>query len=106
MNQTLLTPPPAPPAVSPPAPGGRPVRPTYAAVLRTTRNPWAGLFAGAILAVTPVAVLMFRFNNPDALLTLLLIGSVYATLRALEAPERAVRWLALGGALVGFAFLT
>jgi 4-amino-4-deoxy-L-arabinose transferase-like glycosyltransferase len=49
---------------------------------------------------------MFRLNNPDALLTLLLIGSVYATLRALESPERAVRWLALGGALVGFAFLT
>jgi 4-amino-4-deoxy-L-arabinose transferase-like glycosyltransferase len=77
----------------------------YATVRRTTRNAWAGLFAGAILALTPVAVLMFRFNNPDALLTLLLIGSVYATLRALESPERAVRWLVLGGALVGFAFL-
>ncbi len=49
---------------------------------------------------------MFRFNNPDALLTLLLIGSVYATIRAIEAPERAVRWLVLGGSLVGFAFLT
>jgi 4-amino-4-deoxy-L-arabinose transferase-like glycosyltransferase len=78
----------------------------YATVRRTTRNAWASLFAGAILALTPVAVLMFRFNNPDALLTLLLIGSVYATLRAIESPQRAVRWIALGGALVGFAFLT
>lgn len=78
----------------------------YATVRRTTRNAWAGLLAGAILALTPVAVLMFRFNNPDALLTLFLIASVYATIRAIESPERAVRWLVLGGTLVGFAFLT
>ena len=78
----------------------------YATVRRTTHDAWASLLAGAALALTPVAVLMFRFNNPDALLTLLLIGSVYATIRAIENPARAVRWLALGGALVGFAFLT
>src|SRR5215207_1579402 len=78
----------------------------YATVRRTTGNAWAGLLAGAALAVTPVAVLMFRFNNPDALLTLFLIGSVYATLRAIDSRERAVRWLVLGGTLVGFAFLT
>ena len=78
----------------------------YATVRRTTRNACAGLLAGAILALTPVAVLMFRFNNPDALLTLFLIASVYATIRAIESPERAVRWLVLGGTLVGFAFLT
>lgn len=78
----------------------------YATVRRTTRSAWAGLLAGAILALTPVAVLMFRFNNPDALLTLLLIASVDATIRAIESPERAVRWLVLGGTLVGFAFLT
>src|SRR3954467_12808302 len=28
----------------------------------------AGLIAGAVAALTPVAVLMFRFDNPDALL--------------------------------------
>lgn len=78
----------------------------YATVRRTTSNAWAGLLAGAVLAITPVAVLMFRFNNPDALLTLLLIAAVYATIRAIESPERAVRWLVLGGTLVGFAFLT
>ena len=78
----------------------------YATVRRTTSNAWAGLLAGAVLAITPVAVLMFRFNNPDALLTLFLIAAVYATIRAIESPERAVRWLVLGGALVGFAFLT
>ncbi|HPU14025.1 MAG TPA: glycosyltransferase family 39 protein [Aeromicrobium sp.] len=78
----------------------------YATVKRTTANAWAGLSAGLVLALTPVAVLMFRFNNPDALLVLFLIGSVYATLRAIENPRRAVAWLAFGGALVGLAFLT
>ena len=75
---------------------------------------WPACVAGTVLALTPVAVLMFRFDNPDALLVLLLIGAVACTMRALEstrllAEGRAghpVRWLALGGALVGLAFLT
>ena len=51
------------------------------------------LIAGAVLALTPVAVLMFRFNNPDALLTLLLVAAAWATLRAIEPePSRAGRW--------------
>ncbi|RYY42167.1 MAG: glycosyltransferase family 39 protein, partial [Actinomycetales bacterium] len=78
----------------------------HTTVRRTTGNAWAGLGAGLVLALTPVAVLMFRFNNPDALLVLLLVGATAATLRALEDPSRAARWLALGGALVGLAFLT
>ena len=41
----------------------------------------AGLLAGLVLAVTPVAVLMFRFNNPDALLVYLMIAAVWALLR-------------------------
>jgi 4-amino-4-deoxy-L-arabinose transferase-like glycosyltransferase len=64
----------------------------------------AALFAGAALAVTPVAVLIFRFNNPDALLTLLLVGAAYATLRAVE--RGGTRWLLLAATLVGFGFLT
>jgi 4-amino-4-deoxy-L-arabinose transferase-like glycosyltransferase len=82
----------------------------HATVRRTTGSAWAGLLAGAVLALTPVAVLMFRFNNPDAMLVLLLVGSVYATVRALVSTRstsgHALRWLALGGALVGLAFLT
>jgi 4-amino-4-deoxy-L-arabinose transferase-like glycosyltransferase len=62
-----------------------------------------GLLAGAILALTPVATLMFRFNNPDALLTLLLVAAAYAIVRALDAAS--TRWLVLAGALIGFAFL-
>jgi 4-amino-4-deoxy-L-arabinose transferase-like glycosyltransferase len=74
----------------------------YATVRRAAR-PGAGLLAGAVLAATPVAALMFRFNNPDALLVLLLIGSAYAMTRAVETG--ATRWLVLAGALVGFGFL-
>jgi 4-amino-4-deoxy-L-arabinose transferase-like glycosyltransferase len=64
----------------------------------------AGLLAGAVLALTPVAVLMFRFNNPDALLTLVLVGAAYAVTRALESGRTA--WLVTAGALVGVGFLT
>ena len=64
----------------------------------------AGLIAGAVLALTPVAVLMFRYDNPDSLLVLLLVGSAYALTRALEGGR--TRWLLLAGVLVGFGFLT
>jgi 4-amino-4-deoxy-L-arabinose transferase-like glycosyltransferase len=74
------------------------------ATVRRTAGTAAGLLAGAVLALTPVAVLMFRFNNPDALLTLLLVGAAYALLRAVEAGR--TRWLLLVGVLVGFGFLT
>ena len=74
----------------------------YAAVRRWF-GPAAGLAAGAVLALTPVAVLMFRFNNPDALLTLLLVVAAYCLVRAIEAGS--TRWLLLVGVAVGFAFL-
>lgn len=64
----------------------------------------AGLLAGTVLALTPVAALMFRFNNPDALLVLLLIAAAYCVIRALDGTT--TRWIALAGALVGLAFLT
>ncbi len=75
----------------------------YAAVKRVS-GPTAGLLAGAALATTPVAALMFRFDNPDALLVLLMTAAAYATVRAIEAAR--LRWIVLVGVLVGFAFLT
>jgi 4-amino-4-deoxy-L-arabinose transferase-like glycosyltransferase len=74
------------------------------ATVRRAFSPAAGLIAGVVLATTPVAVLMFRFDNPDALLVLLLVGAAYATLRAVE--RASARWLVLAGTLVGFGFLT
>ena len=55
----------------------------YAAVRRWA-GPRAGLLAGLSLAVTPIATLMFRFNNPDALLVLLMVAACYAIVRATE----------------------
>ncbi|WP_431279526.1 glycosyltransferase family 39 protein [Leifsonia poae] len=62
------------------------------------------LLAGGVLAITPVAALMFRFNNPDALLVLLLTAATYFTLRGIESGR--MRWVLLAGAAVGFGFLT
>ncbi|MGW0121287.1 ArnT family glycosyltransferase [Streptomyces sp. NPDC003327] len=76
----------------------------YAAVRRRF-GASAGLIAGLVLALTPVAALMFRFNNPDALLALLMTVAVYCVLRALEGEERSARWLVGAGVALGFAFL-
>jgi 4-amino-4-deoxy-L-arabinose transferase-like glycosyltransferase len=75
----------------------------YAAVRRRF-SPAAGLIAGAVLATTPVAALMFRFNNPDALLALLMALTVYFVVRGLE--DGRTKWLVWAGVAVGFAFLT
>ena len=74
----------------------------YATVKRWFGGP-AGLLAGAALACTPVAALMFRFNNPDALMVLLLTAAAYTLVRAIE--RAGTRWIVATGVLVGFAFL-
>lgn len=82
------------------------------ATVRRTYGHWAGILAGAVLATTPIACLMFRFNNPDALLILLLLACTHCVLRACELPDERVtnrsrtRWMALAGVAMGFAFLT
>ncbi len=62
-----------------------------AGLLYTTVRRWfgpaAGLIAGAVTALTPIAVLMFRFNNPDAMLVLLMVAGAYAP----SAPSRRAR---------------
>ncbi|PWG08207.1 glycosyl transferase [Streptomyces sp. V2] len=74
----------------------------YAAVRRRF-SPGAGLIAGATMASTPVAALMFRFNNPDAMLALLMAVACYLVVRALE--DGRTKWLLWAGAAIGFAFL-
>jgi 4-amino-4-deoxy-L-arabinose transferase-like glycosyltransferase len=75
----------------------------YLAVKRVS-GPAAGLLAGGALALTPVAALMFRFNNPDAMLTLCLVLAAYLTIRAIE--KAGWKWLVAAGAVIGLAFLT
>jgi 4-amino-4-deoxy-L-arabinose transferase-like glycosyltransferase len=74
------------------------------ATVRRWWGPAAGLIAATVMALTPVAALMFRFDNPDALLGLLMTVAAYTTTRAIESGR--TRWLVLTGTLVGFAFLT
>ena len=64
----------------------------------------AALLGGAVVALTPVAAMMFRYNNPDAMLALLLTAATYATMRGLERAQ--TKWLVLAGAFVGFGFIT
>jgi 4-amino-4-deoxy-L-arabinose transferase-like glycosyltransferase len=75
----------------------------YLTVKRVS-GPAAGLLAGGALALTPVAALMFRFNNPDAMLTLCLVLAAYLTTRAIE--KAGWKWLLAAGAVIGLAFLT
>ncbi|GIF19560.1 hypothetical protein Ate02nite_22900 [Paractinoplanes tereljensis] len=74
----------------------------YASVKRWF-GPAAGLIAGAVLALTPIAVLMFRFNNPDAMLVLMMVAGAWATSRAIENGK--TKWLIWAGVFVGFGFL-
>ena len=76
----------------------------YAAVKRQFGF-MSAVIAGATLMLTPVAALMFGFNNPDAILTLMLSASGYAFLRSLEG-KRPLLWLGLAGLFTGLAFNT
>lgn len=83
----------------------------YATVRRYWGNA-AGLITGIAFVLTPVAALMFRFNNPDALLVLLMVAAAHCVLRSLEYAKtragnrRRTWWMVLAGILVGFGFLT
>jgi 4-amino-4-deoxy-L-arabinose transferase-like glycosyltransferase len=75
-----------------------------AATVRRVLGPAAGLLAGLLLALTPVLTLMARVDDPDALLTLLLVAAAWSTTRAVD--DGRLRWALLTGAFLGFAFLT
>lgn len=64
----------------------------------------AACLAGLCLMFTPIAVIAFRYNNPDAILTFCLSLATYGFLRVLERPSW--RWSVLAGAMVGAAFMT
>jgi 4-amino-4-deoxy-L-arabinose transferase-like glycosyltransferase len=62
----------------------------------------AATIAGVVMALTPAAVLIFRYNNPDALLTFLLVAGAWAMTRAFA--DGRIRWLVLAAICVGFGF--
>jgi hypothetical protein len=74
----------------------------YRAVRRLA-GPAAGLTAAAVLAVTPVTVLLSRGNVSDSLLVLLLVLAADATACRAARPG-SLRQLLLAGVWVGLAF--
>ncbi|GAB3466710.1 glycosyltransferase family 39 protein [Kineococcus endophyticus] len=73
------------------------------ATVRRRTSPATGLIAGFLLATTPVATLMFRFNNPDALLVLLMVAATWGVLKAVDTGR--ARFLVWAGVFVGLGFL-
>ena len=73
-------------------------------VVRRQFGVTAATIAAVLLALTPVAALMFRYDHPDALLTFLMLLAAYGTQRAIENGRQ--RWLVLAGICLGLAFLT
>ncbi|WP_457963110.1 glycosyltransferase family 39 protein [Arthrobacter sp. D1-29] len=76
---------------------------TYFTVRRHFRHSSA-MIAGIVLLLTPAAAVMFRYNNPDALLTFLLTLAMYLMIRATD--DGRWRWVLATGAVIGAAFLT
>ncbi len=72
--------------------------------VRRSFGPVAAVIAGVVMALTPVAVLIFRQNQPDALLTLLLVAAAAVFWRGVETGR--MRWAIAASVLLGFAFLT
>ena len=64
----------------------------------------AALLAALAFALTPVATLIFRYNNPDAVLVLLVLLATWGLWSAVESGSTVK--LGLAGVALGFAFLT
>jgi 4-amino-4-deoxy-L-arabinose transferase-like glycosyltransferase len=67
-------------------------------------GPVAAVIAASALALTPVAVLMFRINDPDALLVLLMLLGLWGVASAVERDR--MLSLVLAGVAFGCGFLT
>lgn len=75
------------------------------ATVKRLFSPAAAVAAATAFALTPISIAVARVNNPDALLILLLVGSAYLMVRALQS-EQPQKWLVWCGVLVGLAFMT
>ncbi len=78
------------------------------ALARRWSGPRTALAAAALVASMPAAALMFKFDNPDAMLVLCMVAAAYTTVRAVDAAgtKPGTWWLVGAGALVGLGFLT
>ena len=73
-------------------------------VLRRNYSGLAALSAAAVFFTTPIITLLSRYNNPDPLMLLLMVGATYLVVLAVEKTNaRLVLW---AGFLLGLAFMT
>jgi 4-amino-4-deoxy-L-arabinose transferase-like glycosyltransferase len=78
------------------------------ALARRWSGPRTALAAASLVAFMPAAALMFKFNNPDAMLVLCMVLAAWTTVRAVDAAgtKAGTWWLVAAGAFVGLGFLT
>ncbi|MFZ0215099.1 MAG: glycosyltransferase family 39 protein, partial [Candidatus Dormiibacterota bacterium] len=72
---------------------------------RTVWRVWgiaAGLVAALALALTPVAIVVARSNNTDAIMIMLLVLGAWAAVRAVQSGR--LHWVLLTGLFIGLAF--
>ncbi|KRE84124.1 hypothetical protein ASG86_06355 [Arthrobacter sp. Soil764] len=74
------------------------------AILKRCVGGAAALFGATVFFTTPIVTLMSRYNNPDPLMLLLMVGALWFVLRSIES-RRALPFVA-AGVLLGLAFMT
>ncbi|MFX1820101.1 glycosyltransferase family 39 protein [Pseudarthrobacter sp. CC4] len=73
-------------------------------ILRRCASSTAALFGAAVFFTTPIITLMSRYNNPDPLMLLLMVASVWFVLRSIETGRGHL--FVVAGALLGLSFMT
>lgn len=64
----------------------------------------AALFSGLVFFSTPIITLMSRYNNPDPLMILLMVASVWFVMRSIDSGRG--RYFVIAAAFLGLAFMT
>lgn len=72
-------------------------------ILRSCASSTAALFGATVFFTTPIITLMSRYNNPDPLMLMLMVGAVWFVLRSIETGRG--RLFVVAGALLGLAFM-
>lgn len=76
--------------------------PLLYSMVRKQTNEVAGLVAGLVMAMTPIFVATNRNNTMDGMLVFTLLVAAWTFIKASE--QGSLRWLLLGGILVGLGF--
>jgi 4-amino-4-deoxy-L-arabinose transferase-like glycosyltransferase len=73
-------------------------------IVRRYMGELAGVVAALVMTLTPIFVATHRHNTLDGMLVFVLLLAAWAFVNATEAETRQLRWLLLGGFLIGIGF--